>query len=136
MELGSLDSARDWGHAKDFVEAMRAMASVPKVEDMVIASGKTATVRDFLTMAARSAGFDPVFNGKGLTEVCVDSRTGMRLAQVSDRYFRPRDTKGIKGNATLIENATGWTRKTELAEIVEEMVSADINRRRNGVTNV
>ena len=136
MELGSLDSARDWGAAKDYVEAMRAMASLRNVEDMVIASGRTATVRNILTMAARSAGFDPIFDGEGLNEVCTDRRTGLRLAQVSDRYFRPRDTEAIKGNATLLENATGWTRKTELSEIVAEMVSADINRRRNGITNV
>jgi GDPmannose 4,6-dehydratase len=136
IELGDMNAARDWGAADDYVEAMRAMLDQPEAKDMVIASGSLTTVREFLRMAASAAGYDPVFEGVGIDEVCTDRRSGMRLAEVSARYFRPHDTPPMYGNPALIESETGWRRKCLLEQMIKEMISADINRWEKGMTNV
>jgi GDPmannose 4,6-dehydratase len=136
IELGDMNAARDWGAAVDYVEAMTAMLSQGTPKDMVIASGKLTTVREFLSMAAAAAGFDPVFDGVGISEVCTDRKSGMRLAQVADRYFRPHDTPPIVGDPSLIKAETGWQSKIGLQQMVAEMVSADIDRWQKGLTNV
>lgn len=136
IELGDMGASRDWGSAQDYVEAMRVMLSQPMPRDMVIASGRLTTVREFLRMAAVAAGFDPVFQGAGISEVCTDKITGMRLAEVSERYFRPHDTPPMVGDPSLIESETGWQRKIGLEQMVAEMVYADIYRWEKGMTNV
>ncbi len=136
IELGDMNAARDWGAADDYVEAMRAMLDQPEAKDMVIASGSLTTVREFLRMAASAAGYDPVFEGVGIDEVCTDRQSGMLLAEVSARYFRPHDTPPMYGNPALIESETGWRRKCSLEQMIKEMISADINRWEKGMTNV
>lgn len=136
IELGNMNAARDWGAADDYVEAMRAMLSMPNAEDMVIATGALTTVREFLHRAATSAGFDPVFQGEGISEVCIDKKSGMRLAEVSERYFRPYDTMAMYGDPSLIELKTGWQRSLSLEQMITGMVHADIKRWKQGVTNV
>lgn len=136
IELGDMNAARDWGGADDYVKAMRAMLEHDKPKDMVIASGALTTVREFLRMAAVEAGFDPVFEGEGIEEVCMDRKSGMRLAEVSERYFRPHDTPPMVGDPSLIESETGWRRKVGLEQMVAEMIYADINRWKKGMTNV
>ncbi|MEJ2653029.1 MAG: GDP-mannose 4,6-dehydratase [Gammaproteobacteria bacterium] len=136
IELGNLDAARDWGAAEDYVEAMRVMLGQDEPRDMVIASGKLTTVREFLGIAARAAGFDPVFDGQGRSEVCTDRRTGQRIAEVAERYFRSNDTPPIAGDPTLIETTTSWRRKIELEQMIFTMVEADIDRWKKGLTNV
>jgi GDPmannose 4,6-dehydratase len=136
IELGNLNAARDWGAAEDYVEAMRAMLAQPTAKDMVIASGALTTVREFFRMAAVAAGFDPVFDGEGICEVCTDRKSGMRLAQVSEHYFRPYDTSPIVGNPSLIESETGWQRKIELEKMIAGMIAADTSRWKKGTTDV
>ena len=136
IEMGNMNAARDWGAADDYVEAMHAMLKQEVAKDMVIASGSLTTVREFLRMAACSAEFDPVFEGEGIDEVCIDRKTGMRLAKVSQRYFRPHDTSPRVGNPSLIQSETGWRRKIELEQMVSEMVQTDINRWEKGMTSV
>ena len=136
IQLGDMDAARDWGAADDYVEAMRAMLSQPEAQDMVIASGRLTTVREFLRMAATAADFDPVFEGKGMAEVCTDRKSGMRLAEVSNHYFRPHDTLPMVGDPSLIESQTGWRRKMALEQMVAEMIRADIHRWEKGIINV
>lgn len=136
IELGDLNAARDWGAAADYVEAMRVMLAQPTPKDMVIASGALTTVREFLRMAAVAAGFEPVFEGAGISEVCTDNITGLRLAEVSERYFRPHDTPPTVGDPSLIESETAWRRTKSLEQMVAEMVQADINRWERGVINV
>lgn len=136
MELGDLNAARDWGAASDYVIAMGAMLALDRPQDMVIASGTLTTVRDFLRLSAMAAGFDPIFEGSGVDEVCADRVTGMKLAEVSPRYFRPYDTPPIPGDPSLIESMTGWRRTKNLSQIVEEMVNVDIDRWKHGMTNV
>jgi GDPmannose 4,6-dehydratase len=136
IEMGNMNAARDWGAADDYVEAMRAMLEQEEAKDMIIASGSLATVRDFLRMAACSAGFDPVFEGEGIDEVCVDRKSGMHLAKVSERYFRPYDTPPRVGDPSMIESETGWRRKVGLEQMISEMVHTDINRWEKGMTSV
>jgi GDPmannose 4,6-dehydratase len=136
IELGDMNAARDWGSADDYVEAMRVMLAQPKAKDMVIASGRLTTVREFLRMASIAVGFDPVFEGEGIAEVCTDRKSGMRLAEVSKAYFRPYDTHSMIGDPSLIESETGWRRKLGLEQMVAEMIHADIYRWEKGMTNV
>lgn len=136
IELGDMNAARDWGAAVDYVDAMCTMLAQPTARDMVIASGNLTTVREFFCMAAAAAGFDPVFEGAGISEVCTDRKSGIRLAEVSARYFRPHDTPPMVGDPTLIEAETGWKRKIGLEQMVAEMVYADIDRWNKGLTNV
>ena len=136
VELGNLDSARDWGAAEDYVNAMTVMLRQNTPQDMIIASGKLTTVRKFLTIAARAAGFDPIFDGEGDKEVCIDRITGKKIAEVADRYFRPNDTPPIVGDPTLIETTTPWQRQIELEQMISAMVEADIKRWKQGITNV
>lgn len=136
VELGDMNAARDWGAAVDYVEAMRAMLTQPTAKDMVIASGNLTTVREFFRLAAVAVGFDPVFEGEGISEVCTDRKSGMRLAEVSKRYFRPHDTPPMLGDPSLIESETGWQRKVGLEQMVGEMIYEDIHRWEKGITNV
>lgn len=136
LEMGNMNAARDWGAADDYVKAMHAMLEQEEAKDMVIASGSLTTVRDFLQMAAWSAEFDPVFEGEGIDEVCIDRKSGMRLAKVSERYFRPHDTPPRVGDPSLIQSETGWRRKVELEQMISEMVYTDINRWEKGMTSV
>ena len=136
IELGNVNSARDWGSAVDYVKAMRAMLNQPAPRDMVIASGKLTSVRDFFRIAAIAAGFDPLFDGDGVTEECIDRNTGLKLFQVSDKYFRPFDTSPIYGDPSMIERETGWRRSIDLESMITDMVQQDINRWHQGVTNV
>ena len=136
IDLGNVNSARDWGSAADYVKAMRAMLNQPAPRDMVIASGKLTSVRDFFRIAAIAAGFDPLFDGDGVTEECIDRNTGVKLCQVSDKYFRPFDTSPIYGDPSMIERETGWRRSIDLESMITDMVQQDINRWHQGVTNV
>ena len=136
IELGNMNSERDWGAANDYVKAMHLMLCQSSARDMVIASGNQTTVREFFRIAAIAAGFNPLFEGEGKSEICIDKKSGLRLCQVSERYFRPYDTPSRSGDPTLIERETGWQRTTSFENMVEEMISQDIIRWNNGITNV
>jgi GDPmannose 4,6-dehydratase len=136
IELGDLNAARDWGSAIDYVEAMRLMLNIDQPQDFVISTGRLSTVRDWLGLAASAAGFDPVFEGQGATEVCVDKVSGKKIAIVAERYFRPYDTAALAGDPAKITQATAWEQTRNLHQIVEEMVIEDSSRRERGQTDV
>jgi GDPmannose 4,6-dehydratase len=136
IALGDLNAARDWGAADEFVHAMRAMLRLDQAEDLVIATGKLTSVRDFLQIAADVVGFDPVFNGSGLDEQCIDGKSGMPIAKVSEKYFRVQDTPPMLGDPSRIRELTGWTASESLEEMVEQMVQVDVERWKAGITNV
>ena len=136
IELGNVGSARDWGAADDYVEAMRVMLDQPKPTDMVIASGKTTTVREFFRIAAIAAGFEPVFEGSGVSEECIDQRSGLQLFKVSKKYFRPFETPPLSGDPSKIESETGWRRRINLDDMITDMVNHDIIRWKRGLINV
>ncbi len=136
IELGDLNAARDWGSAIDYVDAMRLMLKTDVPDDFVISTGKLSSVRELLSLAASAAGFDPVFEGKGRTEICIDKISGRVLAKVSDRYFRPHDTSPLAGDPSKIMSVTGWRKIRDFPQIVDEMVSEDIKRWKVGKIDV
>ncbi|MEH6627054.1 MAG: GDP-mannose 4,6-dehydratase [Motiliproteus sp.] len=136
FDLGDLDAARDWGAADDYVRAMCSMLEMEQAVDLIIASGKLTKVRDFLSRAAASAGFDPVFEGSAENEICIDGLSGKVLARVSPKYYRPQDTPPMLGDASKIKSLTGWSGSRSLELLVGEMVDADITRWKNGLTHV
>lgn len=128
VTVGNLDSRRDWGYAKEYVEGMWLMLQQPEAGDYVLASGKTHTVRDFVEAAFLAAGFRLEWRGKGLEEKGVDPATGKALVEVSKDFYRALDVDVLTGDATKAREKLGWTPKTEFKELVAIMVDADIKR--------
>jgi len=133
--LGNLDAQRDWGHAKDYVEAMWLMLQQDKPEDFVIATGKTTSVRDLVRMAFKCVGIELEFTGKGEKEVakvvkCENSdfqvAPGTIVLQVDPKYHRPTEVDLLIGDASKCKEKLGWESKHSLQDLVEEMVAADV----------
>lgn len=126
LTLGNLDAKRDWGYAKDYVEAMWLMLQQDKPNDYVIASGKTHTVREFCDMAFDEVGITLAWNGSGITEQGIDTKTGKTVVQVDPRYFRPAEVDLLWGNPEKAARELGWKSKTPLRELVRLMVRYDL----------
>lgn len=136
MELGDLNAARDWGAAADYVDAMRRMLELDQPQDLVVATGKITSVRQFLQISALAAGFDPTFEGQGLNEVCIDKTSGLVLAKVAKRYFREQATPPLTGDANRLSTLTGWHPQHSIQTLIENMVHADLMRWEQGANNV
>ncbi len=119
--LGNLNAKRDWGHAKDFVEAMWLMLQQDEPDDYVIATGEQYSVRDFVEEAAPIFGFNIEWMGEGLEEMGYDWGMKKTVIRVSDRYFRPAEVESLLGDATKAKEKLGWEPKTTFKELVEEM---------------
>ena len=135
LYLGNLDARRDWGHAKDYVEAMWLMLQQDKPEDFVIATGETTSVREFVRMAFKEIGVELSFDGEGEEEVgiVVDSwhpdfpiERGRTIVSVDPRYYRPTEVELLIGDPTKAKEKLGWSPKHKLSSLVEEMVAYDI----------
>jgi GDPmannose 4,6-dehydratase len=133
--LGNLDASRDWGHARDYVEAMWLMLQQEAPEDFVIATGNTNTVREFARLAFAYAGVQINFEGTGeeeravVTEVSLPDiplRKGDIVIEVDRRYFRPTEVDVLQGDATKARKILGWEPRTSLRDLVREMVEADL----------
>ena len=136
MQLGDMASGRDWGAAADYVGIMPKTLGLDAAEDFVFATGKKTSVREFLDCAAQAAGFSPVFDGEGAAMTCRDRTSNLTLATVSPKYFRPFDTAPLVGNPARLKSRTGFAGSRDVAAIAEAMVAADLDRRKNGSTNV
>lgn len=121
LYLGNLDSKRDWGYAKDYVEAMWMMLQQEKPDDYVIATGETHTVREFAEVAGKHFGFDIIWQGSGMQEVGVDKNTGKTIIEIDKRYFRPAEVDLLLGDATKAKNVLGWEPKIKFKELVALM---------------
>jgi GDPmannose 4,6-dehydratase len=135
LYLGNLNAQRDWGHAKDYAEAMWLMLQQHKPEDFVIATGKTTTVRDFVIMAFNEVGIGLNFTGegpaeKGVVAACANSDyqlpVGKEVVAVDRDYFRPTEVDLLIGNAAKAKSKLGWEPKHSLNELIKEMVEADV----------
>jgi len=135
LYLGNMDAKRDWGHAKDYVEAMYLILQQDKPEDFVIATGITTTVRDFVKMAFAEVGIELAFSGEGEAEVahvvaCTNPDyqlpIGKEIVAVDPRYFRPTEVELLIGDPTKAKETLGWEPKYSLAEMVAEMVQCDV----------
>jgi GDPmannose 4,6-dehydratase len=126
LYLGNLNAKRDWGHAKDYVEAMWLMLQQDEPEDFVVATGKTQSVREFVEKAFRCVGFEIQWEGEGLDEIGRDATSGEVMVRIDKRYFRPTDVEFLLGDPTKAREVLGWEAKTGLDELVEGMVQADL----------
>ena len=123
--LGNLDARRDWGHARDYVEAQWLMLQQPQPEDFVIATGIQHNVRDFVNLAAQKLGIKLKWSGKGLDEKAIDGTGRVRVA-VDPRYFRPAEVETLLGDPSKAKSKLGWSAKVSFEQLVEEMASEDL----------
>ena len=121
LSLGNLDARRDWGHAKDFVEAMWLMLQQDKPDDYVIATGEQYSVRDFVNEAAPYFGMNIEWMGEGLSEVGYDWNTKRPVIKVDPKYFRPAEVATLLGDPTKAKEKLGWEPKTSFTQLVEDM---------------
>lgn len=127
LYLGNLNSLRDWGYAKDYVECMWLMLQHDTPEDFVIATGEYHTVREFATLAFKEAGIEIRWEGEGVDEKGYDAATGRELIAVDPKYFRPAEVEQLLGDPTKAKTLLGWNpRKTSFAELVKIMVRHDM----------
>ena len=131
LELGNLDAKRDWGHTKDYVNAMWMMLQQKKPKDYVIATGKNYSVREFVTEAFSVVGKKIIWNGKGLNEVGKDSKTGKIFIKINKDYFRPSEVEILLGNPTKANIELGWKPNITFKELVKEMVNSDFEKVKN-----
>ena len=125
--MGNIDSLRDWGYAKDYVECMWLILQHPEPEDFVIATGEMHTVREFCTLAFAEAGIDIKWEGTGVEEKGIDKATDRVLVEVDPKYFRPAEVEQLLGDPTKARTLLGWNpRKTSFEELVKLMVEHDM----------
>lgn len=133
LYLGNLDAKRDWGHARDYVEAMWLMLQQPHPEDYVIATGLQHSVRQFVDAVAQELGIALEWRGTGASETgvvrsstCKNAKPGQVLVQVDPRYFRPTEVESLLGDATKARTQLGWKPTTDFATLVKDMTTADL----------
>ena len=121
LYLGNLNAKRDWGHAKDFVEAMWLILQQEEPDDYVIATGEQYSVKDFVEAAAPLFGMKIEWMGEGMDEVGYDWNSKRTVVKVDSRYFRPAEVESLLGDATKAKDKLGWEPKTTFKELVEDM---------------
>ena len=132
LELGNLDSERDWGFAKDYVEGMWRMLQVDKPDSYVLATNRSETVRDFVTMAAKAVNFDLIWEGHAENEIAIDRVSKKVLVRVNAMYYRPAEVDLLIGNPEKARIELGWEPKTTLEQLCLMMVEADMRRNETG----
>lgn len=126
LVLGNLNSKRDWGYAKEYVEMMWLMMQQDEPDDFVVATGKTFTIRHFVTLAFKEVGIQIEWEGENENEKGYDARTGKLLVKVDKKYFRPTEVELLVGDATKAKQKLGWKAKTTLEDLVKMMVQYDL----------
>ena len=132
MELGNLDAKRDWGFAKEYVEGMWRMLQADEPDTFVLATNRTETVRDFVTMAFKAVGIDLSWSGAAEDEQGTDAATGKVLVTINPKFYRPTEVELLIGNPAKAKAALGWEPKTTLEELCRMMVEADLRRNEKG----
>jgi GDPmannose 4,6-dehydratase len=130
LYLGNLNSLRDWGHAKDYVEGMWRILQAEEPGDFVLATGKMTSVRDFCTMSFRRAGIELEYEGEGAGEKGRDRKTGKVLVEVDPRYFRPAEVEQLCGDASKAKKVLGWSPRIGVEELCAGMVDHDLEEAR------
>ena len=128
IELGNLDSKRDWGYAEDFVEGMWLMTQAKIPETYVLATSRTETIRTFVVMAFMSAGIKIKFEGSGDEEIGLNADTGKTILRINPKFYRPAEVDLLKGDASKAKKDLSWAPKTSLEDLAEMMVKADLRR--------
>ena len=125
--LGNLDSKRDWGHARDYVIAMWKILQQKKPDDFVIATGKQLSIRQFINLVAKKLNFNIVWRGKGINEKGFDLNTKKNIIMIDKSYIRPLDVNTLLGNAAKARKQLSWRPKTNIHQLIEEMISEEVN---------
>ena len=126
LELGNMDSKRDWGHSKDYVKAMWLMLQQEVADDYVIATNETRTVREFVEVAFDRVGIKVVWEGKGVEEIGKDKETGKVIVKINPKFFRPAEVDILIGNPEKADTKLGWIREISFSELVNRMVDNDL----------
>lgn len=134
VELGNLDAKRDWGYAKDYVDGMWRMLQVEKPDCYVLATGRTESVRDFVNMSCKAADIDIAWEGEGINEKGIDTKTGKVLVSINPEFYRPAEVELLIGSPEKAKTELGWEPKTTLEELCRMMLEADMKRVGNGFT--
>lgn len=134
LELGNIDAKRDWGFAKEYVEGMWRMLQADEPDTYVLATNRTETVRDFVTMAFKAAGYSIAWEGKEEREIGIDTANGKVLVRINPKFYRPAEVELLIGNPAKVKSQLGWTPKTTLEELCQMMVEADLQRNERGST--
>lgn len=134
LELGNLNSKRDWGYAKEYIEGMYKMLQVDNPDTYVLATNRTATVRDFLTLSYQCLGKSLVWKGRDIYETGIDSKTGKVIVRINPKYFRPTEVDILVGNSSKAELKLQWKAETSLEDLTRMMVDKDLERNLKGET--
>lgn len=126
LELGNMDSKRDWGHSKDYVKAMWLMLQQDTPDDYVVATNETRTVREFVETAFSHVGITIEWQGTGVDEIGIDKETGKTLVSVNKAFFRPAEVDILLGDPSKAERNLGWKREIPFSELVKRMVENDL----------
>lgn len=132
LELGNMDAKRDWGYARDYVEGMWRMLQADEPDTYVLATNRTETVRDFVSLAAKAAEINLEWQGEGEQEKAIDSASGKVIVQVNPKFYRPAEVDLLIGNPAHAKEKLGWEPKTTLEELCKMMVEADLRRNKQG----
>ncbi len=128
LELGNLDAKRDWGFAREYVDGMWRMMQAPEPGVYVLASGKNASVRDFVTLAAKAADIEIAWQGSAEQEQGVDTKSGKTIIRINPKFYRPAEVDHLIGNSEKARSELGWEAKTSLEELCHLMVEEDLKR--------
>ena len=132
LELGNMDAKRDWGYAKDYVEGMWRMLQADEPDTFVLATNRTETVRDFVTMAFKAADITIEWKGTAEAEQGIDAKTGKALVKINPKFYRPAEVELLIGNPEKAKAKLGWVPNTTLEELCRMMVVADLARNERG----
>lgn len=134
LELGNMDAKRDWGYAKEYVDGMYRMLQIDEPGTFVLATNKTQTVRDFVSLAFDAIDIDIVWKGKEEQEIGIDNKSGKTLIKVNPKFYRPAEVDLLIGDASKANDKLNWKPKTTLKELSNMMVKKDLERNQNGGT--
>ena len=126
LYLGNLDAKRDWGHARDYVDGMWRILQQPEPDDYVLATGETRSVREFVELAFAHVGRPIEWQGTGVDEIGRETATGTVRVRIDPRYFRPTEVDLLLGDPSKAHAKLGWKHTTGFADLVREMVEADL----------
>ena len=134
IQLGNLNSVRDWGYAPDFVKAMYLIIN-HKPDDFIVSTNKITSVRDFFKLCATNAGLKPEFEGEGLNEKCYDKISNKIICEVNKKYYRPSDVVFLQGDYNKINKELGWSPNTDIETIAEKMIKYDMDALAGKINN-
>ena len=132
LELGNMDAKRDWGFAKDYVEGIYLMLQAKKPDTYVLATNRTETIREFVSMSCKAVGINVEWNGTGENETATDTVTGNTIVKVNPKFYRPAEVNILIGDYGKAKKDLGWEPNTNLEDLCSMMINADLQRNANG----